>query len=258
MSKSKHNYDAHKLEFLALKWSVTNHFHEYLYGGTFDVYMDNNPLTYILTSAKLDAIGQRWIASLGPYNFSLHYNPSRQNTVADSLSRIPWENAMFNDEVDYNVVKAVVHKGAVNTFGTIEPELIYDDPKIFMRQIVSRLAGKMTKAQWKIEQQEDPEIRPVLQLVSTDRHLQYKFQKDNNPGSKIILRFRDNLKLVDGLLYRKWVYKDEITYLQFILPCEFRKRTVISCHDQFGHLGMDKTLILLQERFFWPKMNDDV
>ena len=33
---------------------------------------------------------------------------------------------------------------------------------------------------------------------------------------------------------------------------------VISCHDQFGHLGMDKTLILLQERFFWPKMNDYV
>ena len=151
MSKSKRNYDSHKLEFLALKWSVTNRFHEYLYGGTFDVYTDNNPLTYILTSAKLDAIGQRWIASLGPYNFSLHYNPGHQNTVADLLSRIPWENAMFYDEVDYNVVKAVVHKGAVNTSGTIEPELIYDDPKIFMRQLVSRLAGKMTKAQWKIE-----------------------------------------------------------------------------------------------------------
>ena len=59
-------------------------------------------------------------------------------------------------------------------------------------------------------------------------------------------------------MYRRWVYKDEITYLKFILPCEFRKHTVVVCHDQFGHLGMDKTLILLQERFFWPKMNDDV
>ena len=58
LSKSKRNYDAHKLEFLALKWSVTDRFHEYLYGGTFNVYTDNNPLTYILTSAKLDAIGQ--------------------------------------------------------------------------------------------------------------------------------------------------------------------------------------------------------
>ena len=33
---------------------------------------------------------------------------------------------------------------------------------------------------------------------------------------------------------------------------------VMACHDQFGHLGMDKTLVLLQERFFWPKMNEDV
>ena len=30
LSKSKRNYDAHKLEFLALKWSVTERFHEYL------------------------------------------------------------------------------------------------------------------------------------------------------------------------------------------------------------------------------------
>ena len=64
LSKSERNYDAHKLEFLALKWSVTERFHEYLYGGHFEVYTDNNPLTYILTTAKLDASGQRWVASL--------------------------------------------------------------------------------------------------------------------------------------------------------------------------------------------------
>ena len=63
LSKSEKNYDAHKLEFLALKWSVTERFHEYLYGGKFEVYMDNNPLTYILTTAKLDVTRQRWVAS---------------------------------------------------------------------------------------------------------------------------------------------------------------------------------------------------
>ena len=30
LSQSEKNYDAHKLEFLALKWSVTERFHEYL------------------------------------------------------------------------------------------------------------------------------------------------------------------------------------------------------------------------------------
>ena len=172
---------------MALKWAITDRFHKYLYGGTFDVYTDNNPLTYILTSAKLDVVGQRWVASLGPYNFSLHYNPGCQNTVADSLSRIPWENVTFYNEIDYNVVKAIVHKGEVNSNGNIEPELIFDDEKIYMKQLVSNLAGKMTKTQWKQEQLEDPEIGPVLKLMMEKKHLQYKTKKDDNPGVKILL-----------------------------------------------------------------------
>ena len=72
LSKSKRNYPAYKLEFLALKWAVTDQFHGYLYGGNFDVYTDNNPLAYILTSAKLDSVGQCWVAALANYNFQLH------------------------------------------------------------------------------------------------------------------------------------------------------------------------------------------
>ena len=69
LSKSERKCDAHNLEFLALKLSVTERFHEYLYGGHFEVYIDNNPLTYILTTAKLNATGQRWVDSLANYNF---------------------------------------------------------------------------------------------------------------------------------------------------------------------------------------------
>ena len=87
LSKEEKNYTTHKLEFLALKWSMTDRFHEYLYGSTFEVYTDNNPLSDVLSSTKLDATGQRWIAALqGPYNFKIHYKPGRLNQVADSLS----------------------------------------------------------------------------------------------------------------------------------------------------------------------------
>ena len=168
------------MEFFALKRAITNRFHEYLYGGTFNVFTDDNPLTYIITSAKLDVVGQRWVASLGPCNFSLHYNPGHQNVVVDSLSRIPWENAVFYNEIDYNVVKAVVHKGEINSSSYIEPELIFDDQKIYMKHLVSNLAGKMMKTQWKQEQLQDPEIGPVLKLVMEKKHLQYKIKKDDN------------------------------------------------------------------------------
>ena len=96
LAKSEKNHDAHKLEFLALKWSVTERFHEYLYGGEFEVYTDNNLLTYILTTAKLDATGQRWVASLANYNFKIFYRSGKPNVEADALSRIPWENTQVD------------------------------------------------------------------------------------------------------------------------------------------------------------------
>ena len=44
LTKSERNYPAHKLEFLALKWEVTDKFKEYLYGtSSFEVFTDKNP-----------------------------------------------------------------------------------------------------------------------------------------------------------------------------------------------------------------------
>ena len=58
LTKAERNYPAHKLEFLAVKWAVCEKFHDYLYGGKFEVVTDINPLIYVTTSAKLDVTGQ--------------------------------------------------------------------------------------------------------------------------------------------------------------------------------------------------------
>lgn len=59
---------AGKLEFLALKWAVCERFRDYLFQApSFVVYTDNNPLIYVLTTAKLNASGQRWV-SVGSLN----------------------------------------------------------------------------------------------------------------------------------------------------------------------------------------------
>lgn len=46
------NYSSMKLEFLALKWAMTEKFREYLLGQRCVVFTDNNPLSYLHT-AKL-------------------------------------------------------------------------------------------------------------------------------------------------------------------------------------------------------------
>ena len=85
----KNNYDAHKLEFLALKWFITERWHAYWYGGHFEVYTDNNPLTYIFTIIKFAATGQRYVAGLANYNFKILYRSSKLNVEADAFSQIP-------------------------------------------------------------------------------------------------------------------------------------------------------------------------
>ena len=102
LSKSETNYPAHKKEFLALKWAVTDKFHDYLYGGKFTVITDNNPLTYILSSAKLDATGYRWLAALSTYDFDIRYRRGLNHQDADGLSRRPCGPP--DDDEEYNSV----------------------------------------------------------------------------------------------------------------------------------------------------------
>ena len=78
MTETEWRYHSNKQEFLALKWAVTEQFNEYLspYGKNrkeFVVWTDNNQLTYIFSSANLDAAGQRWVAQLASYNFALKH-----------------------------------------------------------------------------------------------------------------------------------------------------------------------------------------
>ena len=82
------NYHSTKLEFLALKWAITEHFKEYLLYQPFLVKTDSNPLTYFMTTPNLDATGHQWVSALAKYDFWLEYQKGQDNAMADTLSRV--------------------------------------------------------------------------------------------------------------------------------------------------------------------------
>ena len=161
LGNTERNYPAHKLEFLALKWAVMDRFHEYLYGGQFDVYTDNNPLTYILTSAKLDATGQRWVASLANYDFQIFYKLGKSNVEADALSHIPRTSDVL---IDAPSVKAII--SAVPY--TNHTDYNYNPSNIVCKS-TQMVVHKMSRDNWKVEQENDSIIGPVITAVKTKK-----------------------------------------------------------------------------------------
>ena len=84
--------------------AVCDEFNDHLYGSKLTVRTDNNPLSYVLTTAKLDATGHRWLAALSGYNFSLVYRAGRKTKmlmVLDVylLSPSTDEETLFNDSI---------------------------------------------------------------------------------------------------------------------------------------------------------------
>ena len=176
MNETEQRYYSNKQEFLALKWAVTEQFHEYLspYGknrNKFIVHTDNNPLTYVFSSANLDAAGQRWVAHLASYNFSLEYQKGKDNTVADFLSRMnerlpDGEVQEYLNQIPYPGVKAVLD----NAITPLEecagqgvrliPSQQGDPQDLAVEARPARLATTNV-IDWKQEQKEDPVLYQV-------------------------------------------------------------------------------------------------
>ncbi|KAK2908370.1 hypothetical protein Q8A73_009443 [Channa argus] len=111
LTPAEKNYRLHsgKLEFLALKWAVCEKFRDYLfYAPYFTIYTDNNPLTYVMSTAKLNAVGFRWVGELSDFRFDIRYRPGKVNVDADTLSRCPLDINKYMKECTEQLVGEAV------------------------------------------------------------------------------------------------------------------------------------------------------
>ncbi|KAL1278521.1 hypothetical protein QQF64_025194 [Cirrhinus molitorella] len=259
LSKSEKNYYLHsgKLEFLALKWAITDRFRDYLYYAPFfTVYSDNNPLTYILSTAKLNATGSRWVAELADFNFAIKYRPGKENTDADFLSRMPLDVETlldeYTEEVSYDAVGAAVQSVGLQSEMTAAWSMAISTDDAFMPQ--SNIIASLSPAQVRQEQEDDPHIGPVLQCkLSGGKPLHGKL-KGFSPQSRCLARELDKLEVdVHGVLWRKTTHRK-----QLVLPDKNKITVLRALHDQMGHQGTDRTISLIRDRFFWPYMQREI
>uniref|UniRef100_A0A3Q1HDU2 Gypsy retrotransposon integrase-like protein 1 n=1 Tax=Acanthochromis polyacanthus TaxID=80966 RepID=A0A3Q1HDU2_9TELE len=280
LSKSEQNYPTHKLEFLALKWAVCEKFSDYLYGSSFTVLTDNNPLTYILTTAKLDAAGHRWLAALSTYHFTIKYRAGQANKDADGLSRRPQEpphedeafvkeKARIDDmkkrlidmpdELSHETFSALCQRHSVSC--PSEPLMIVEslaiDPKSVSEAYGEDILPSMTDADWHTAQRADSSIARVIALVEKSVKPSLKECNAEPSDVKLLLKQWNKLELKNGVLYRKFNDEDSPVY-QLVLPKQYHQRAMQGVHDEVGHLGYDRALHLARARFYWPRMAQSI
>lgn len=241
LSRGQRNYPAHKLEFLALKWAVTEKFRDYLYGPNhFTVITDNNPLTYILTSAKLDATGHRWLAALGAYNFSIHYRPGVTHSDADGMSRKPGNSDTV--EIITPTQLATISHGEDIAIGV---SAIDAQPPVTVGTNLPKIdLGKC--------QRDDPEVGKLLRLVGKTSRLRSRHRLGKWGQYFTRLRVRD-----DGILVYKGREEDDQVD-RLVIPVSCRNQILRGCHDMVGHPGRERMAALVKLKYFWPGLARDV
>ncbi len=261
LNAAEQKYHIHQLEFLSLKWAVVEKFHDYLYGVKFTVVTDNNPLTYVLTTGKLNATGHRWLAALATYDFEIKYRPGHTNIDADLLSRrgndLPTEPWKHLSDVEVKGICNCIQLG-----DSIKAERLVDKlgapaeaiPKlyVFATNIGMGQLEQFTRDDLRRAQDTDDVIGVVKNFVRAN---QWPVNLSKYPEEVMLMkRESEKLKIKDELLHR--VVKDVAgnETFQLVLPDKFRIQVTKALHDDLGHLGTERTVSLIRDRFYWPRM----
>ncbi|KAL2102439.1 hypothetical protein ACEWY4_001607 [Coilia grayii] len=241
------NYSSMKLEFLALKWAMTEKFREYLLGQRCVVFTDNNPLSYLHT-AKLGATEHRWAAQLAAFNFDIKYRSGRSNKNADALSRQYMSGASLEEYV---------------LPGTVVPVHLQQATTAPYAEFAAQLSISV------FPQRSAPEIR-ALQEADSTLGLVLTFWRRGSPPTAAerlvtpkpalgFLRQWSRLVEREGVLYRRVFRPDGKEELfQLLLPSSLIPEILQQLHQDHGHQGVERTAELVRRRCFWPGLLSDI
>ena len=228
LNKAQKNYSTTEKELLAIVLAI-EYFHQYLYGHLFEVYVDHQPLSWLLSCSKPNARLARWLIRLGNYDFKIIYRSGKKHCNADALSRWSIEEPPVVEDDDEGtplIINVIKDQG----------QNAYDYSNVNL-----------------LDQSDDPDIQWIIGLKQ-ENVKRSSIQPNNlSDGQKSLLRFYEDLTVIDDKLYQleKWENRPKLVLAKskINMAIELVHSNILS-----GHLGTKRTKEKLFGRFFRPKL----
>lgn len=260
LSKSERNYCVTRRELLAIIESV-KHFHHYLYGKKFLIRTDHGALRWVLKFKNPEGQVARWLQILSTYVFDIQHRPGSQHGNADGLSRRPCTECTHceRQEVSYEHGNTPVH-ATVRMLSCSSS--LKTSQENFKNENTCSWFASIPRVDITESQKADPNIGII-----------YKWKKDNIPrpkwedishmNSKIKSYWSqwDRIVIENDILYRKWFHiKTSDVFLQLVLPENHICQVLTMLHSDpiSGHLGVNRTIAKVRQRFYWVGIKQDV
>ena len=234
LSKAMGRYCVTRRELLAVV-VFTQHYRPYLAGHKFLLRTDHGSLTWLKNFKEPEGQLARWLERLQELHLDITHRRGRAHTNADALSRLPCQQCGRDSHVTQS--PTVVAAASI-----LQPLQNTSSGDLRDAQLADPLLGALLRGK---EAGDKPSVE---QLGAASR------------ASRRLLQLWDQLVVKEGILCRRFKSPDgSSAALQIVVPPTLREEVLTDLHEGAlgGHLGIDKTLCHLQERFYWPGYHND-
>ena len=225
LSRPEQRYCVTRKELLAAVEFI-HHFRQYLLEREFTLRTDHSSLVWLRNFKEPEGQLARWLEKLQEYDFLVVHRQGIKHNNADALSRVPCRQCGRES-----------HEASIESGDMIQGS-------------IAALPCTSYTPQWA--------IGPVYQAMIynlADRDEVKSLSRE----SRLLWQQYNSLRLKDDVLWRRVLGGDE-GKLQLAVPAKRRQDILRGLHEGAlsAHLGEEKMLSQLKERYYWPNCADDI
>jgi len=255
------NYGITDLEALAVIQGV-KHYQSYLQHATsFEIITDHQPLLSFVQSSQPTGRRARWILFLSQFKYEIKFKPGLKHSNVDAFSRV--EDLPISEEFQTLIDDEYLDELLMCNLAKRNRRYNRRQQKWVKTDVGDALVPSWEELEMSVEvvrreQKKEKAITSLLEYLDNGQ------LPPNDKEARQILLNADNFVVRNDILYHIWSPKRNAgisdSILQLVIPVNLVNTVLASTHDSVlaAHLGYNKTLTKIRQRYYWANMNKDI